>query len=961
MSRGVDYRAQPILLLLYFLSGAAALIYEIAWMRKLSLMLGGTVFAITLITASFMLGLALGSRLIGKMADAAERPAMLFAFLAAGIGVFGLCSPLTFQGLSVINTAIFSAIDCTGFARSGLQFTQASIALIVPTLLMGATFPVMAKAFTAGSSHRQRDIGMLCFMNTIGGALGCFVAGFYLVRHLGVNATIFCAAVTDLLVAGAAVIVGLKKPVMPQSIPQAAEKREQSIHSDNNAVPLYVIRLVLLVVGISGFCSLAYEVLWTKILTFFFLDSVYDFAIVLTAFLTGLAFGSVFFGAIAKNPRRSLLLLGLAQLGAGISAIAFIYLIQRLPFLAADLHSMPRLRALFGQDFLLHAMAMKFAYAFLIMLVPTFMLGSSLPLATGICAGRPRHFATDIGRMYMVNTLGAVAGSLTVCFALISLIGSRQSILMLAVLNCGAGLLILPLHYRRAASRIALAAGTALTVSLLVLALPPWDKIRMSASFFNPRTDIDTTIDLLFYKEDAHGVTSVMHARPLHQKFLVTNRNYVQNASLLGGSEDHRRLGHIPLFLHPNPSRVAVIGLGTGITLRGAASHELERLDCAEISGAVLSAAAIFKEENGDIINKGNISFIVNDGRNFLAETGTRYDVIIGDILFPMGAGAAYLFTTDYFTLVRKRLRPGGLACIWLPLSQFSTSDLRTIVASFNASFPHTTLWFGLLGESVPVLGCMGTEGPLRIDFSLLQKRLNDGRLVEELQQIGLADPLLFAGNYLMADREVRAFCTGAPFNTDDRPIIEFSSPLLAKEHRPQGAMNLLELMNHCGNMLACLDLSALPDTAVTQVKHNILLNGKVRKLLVAGIAAAMNSSMADAMRYYKEALTVLPGHVEASRLLSQTIPTYQLLYLSKGHASYDPLEALGFYRKIIESDPSTKPARTAYQKAGKILVITGQLPEAVALLDQGRKYFPKDSVLDDLLNRVKGKIGEVR
>ncbi|MBN1130484.1 MAG: fused MFS/spermidine synthase [Chitinispirillaceae bacterium] len=945
LKRVLEYRRS--LPVLYFLSGAAALVYEIAWMRKLSLILGGTVFAVSLITASFMLGLALGSRFIGKKADRAKRPVVMFAQLAAGIGVFGLFSPIAFSLLSSFSAFLFSHAGLTGFSRSALQFSLAGCALIVPTVLMGATFPVMAKAYAVNERRRQRDIGWLCFVNTLGGALGCFLAGFFLVRLLGVNTTIFCAAGTDLLIAAAAALIG--RTAVTKPVPGNREVPEDV----GGIFPDAIIMVALVTLGVSGFCSLAYQVLWTKLLTFFFLDSVYDFAIVLTAFLAGLALGSAVFGALAGNPRRSLLLFGLAELGAGIAAIAFLYLIQRLPYLAADLYSMPRLRQVFGEHFFLPVMTIKFGYAFLIMLVPTFLLGGALPLVTGICAGRPHRFAADIGRMYMMNTLGAVAGSLTVCFALLSLFGSRLSILALALLNSAAGLVILLLRYRGAAARVALSIGSAALVSLLILALPPWDKIRMSASFFDPGADVENTIDLLFYKEDAYGVTSVMRSRPLAQKFLVTNRNYVQNASILGGSEDHRRLGHIPLFLHPDPSRVAVIGLATGITLSGAARHDLERLDCAEISGAVLSAAELFSQENGDILNHPKITFTVNDGRNFLAETRARYDVIIGDILFPMGAGAAYLFTTDYFSLMRKRLRPGGLACVWLPLNQFSRNDLRTVVASFYSVFPHTALWLGLVGESVPVLGCVGTGTPLRIDFASLHKRLSDRLLHDDLTQIGLDNPVGFTAGFIMADEEVRTFSEGMPLNTDDRPIIEFSSPLQGREHRPQGAINLVDLINHGGSILPRLELATLPDSTVTRLKQEIPRNTRVHRLMVAGLAAAMNDRTRDALGRYREALALLPGHAETREHLSRTVLRYQMHCLSKGHSSYDPLEALGLYRDIIDTDPSTEIARIAFEKVGKILMLANRPNEALRMLDKGLGHFKSDTVLIGLRKRV--------
>ena len=190
--------------------------------------------------------------------------------------------------------------------------------------------------------------------------------------------------------------------------------------------------------------------------------------------------------------------------------------------------------------------------------------------------------------------------------------------------------------------------GVTAAAGILVIAgIPEWDRFEMSTSFLAPGQNVEGYVDIRFYQEDAYGITSVVDFLPYEQTYLTTNRLYCQNTSDMNGSEDHRRLGYIPLLLHPQPKKVLVEGLGAGITLRGVQEYGGLEIDCVEISGAVAEAAACFREENGGVLESPDVTLRIDDARNYLAAADKKYDVIIADIFFPMSSGSGSMFSRE--------------------------------------------------------------------------------------------------------------------------------------------------------------------------------------------------------------------------------------------------------------------------------------------------------------------------
>jgi spermidine synthase len=796
---------KAIFLCAIFLSGVSSIIYQLAWVRYLHLVFGNSVYAIAIVLSCFMLGLALGSKFIGKIADRHQDSTRIFISLEIWIGVYGMLSPFIYVWISQGYMGIVQWMEAGYEVKMAVRVAAALLFLVIPTFLMGGTFPVAVKSFSRYLNNIGKDVGIIYSVNTLGAAMGAFGTGFFLLQLAGLRNSIWIAAALNGVVALLIAVArhrmnGRTIAVIGTSVDQG-QRRNVVVPDSKPGQSKSFQAIIGFAFALSGFASLSYEVFWTRILSYFFRDTIYDFALVLTAFLTGILLGSLLCARWLHKVRRTVSVFGYLQVLIGIFSLVSLYVIGNLPYIAGHLQTMTSLYAKYGDHYWTAAVYIKFGYAFMIMLIPTTLFGATYPLIGKILIHDLRQLGDRIGLFNSLNTIGAAFGSLLSGFLFLSLFGLQNSIIVMALLNCGIGLALLwydSPDRRRAAWRACL--PVVLTVCLVLQAIPGWDKLRMTVSFLAPNQNLEGVVRQLYYKEDASGLTSVVEVIPIQQKFMTTNRLYAQNSSDSGGMEDHRRLGHIPMLLHPDPESVLVVGLGAGITLRGVGEHPVQDIDCVEISNHVKEAARWFANENNHILDDSRVRVHIDDGRNFIRTSNEKYDVIIGDIYFPMSSGSSNMFSTNYFREVREHLQPEGLFAQWLPMHQLSLSDMQIIIKSFKQEFANTTLWFGLIGDSVPVIGMVGTLEPLTVDWSSLEERIrtlnSDGRL----EEIGLADSSSLLSLFVLGGSSLDQFVRGQPVNTDDRPIIEFTAPRIYMNSRQVGLENMAEFSKRVEN-----------------------------------------------------------------------------------------------------------------------------------------------------------------
>jgi spermidine synthase len=773
-----------VLYLLFFLSGAAALVYEVSWVRSLSLVFGGSHLAVTTVLAVFMGGLALGSRLLGERADAARRPLRLYGALEIGIGLFAL----VFLGLARVYPAIYVPLARVAEENrlwlSAVRAVFAVAAMIVPTTLMGGTLPVISRFAARHADSLGRHLPFLYGLNTLGAAAGALAAGFLLLKTLGVTATILAAVAANLTVGLAAVALPERAFGEAERPPPREQRRQGAGLEDAEPVGAASFRLVLWGVGVSGFCALGYEVLWTRMLSLVVGTSVYSFTIILVAFLAGIALGSAALGlAQRRRPWRAGRAIGgfaAVQVAIGLCALAVTILMRDLPS-----HAMSLQRFLAGGaagEFGARQGA-SFGVAFAYVLVPAFFMGVAFPLAGTIQAAHARSVGGAVGAVLTYNTVGAILGSAVSGFALIYVFGIERSLQMLAVLNGAVGLAVAASLSRR---KLAIVAAGAAAAGLLVAlgAAPGWGRswdLRYFAIFRNnqrgvfdtpeQRRDALENTDVLYYFEGVNETISVVRPKGSMQAFIVNGRPEATTSSM--DMQCQRTLGHLPMLLHPGPRRVFVLGTGTGMTLGATSIHPgVERIVLAEIEPGALGAARTFGEYNHRVLDDPRLHVVFNDGRNYLATTRERFDVVTADPIHPWSGGAAYLYTREYFRSVADHLLPGGIATQWLPIYELTVKDVRTVVRTFAESFQHVMIWLTHYDAEI-----VGSNSPIVIDEADLARRIGQAAIAKDLAEVQMSSAEDFLAYFVAGTEGARAFARGGVVNTDDNLFLEFSAP----------------------------------------------------------------------------------------------------------------------------------------------------------------------------------------
>ncbi|MFA5809794.1 MAG: fused MFS/spermidine synthase, partial [Thermoleophilia bacterium] len=610
-----------LIYLLFFLSGAAALIYEVVWFRSISLIFGASHLAVATVLFVFMGGLALGSHLLGKRVEQHAKPLRLYGFLEVGIAVFAVLFVLLMKLYPYVYVPLARLGANNTLYISSLRIVLAVVCMVVPTTLMGRTLPVLSRLVSSGPERLGARLSFLYSFNTIGAVAGTLAAGFLLLPYMGVNVTLAIAIGINLAIGLSS--IALQDTVSSHLAREAAHPRGEkgvagkpetfAAAGPTSPIPY---RFVLWGIGISGFCALGYEVLWTRVLSMVIGTTVYGFTIMLAAFLSGIASGSGACGLFLKIGRgreggsRFFAGFGLVQFLIGVTALLVTYTLRDLPAEAIRIQNL-----ILGTDISEFEVRLvtNFLVAFCYMFLPAFFMGVAFPLAGTIHAEFRNTAGSSVGEVLTWNTIGAILGASLSGFVLIYLFGIERSLQILVALNMGTGLLIAASTAERP---LVIWGAAAVTVAvLLALAINPdrwksWDTKYFAIYRNNQRDAFDTpgkfkdameNTDVLFFREGINETISVIKVKGASQALLVNGK--VVASSMKQDIQCQMALGHLPVLLHGNPRRVWVLGLGTGMTLGAVSVHpEVERVTLAEIEPNVLPAARTFSRFNHDVL-----------------------------------------------------------------------------------------------------------------------------------------------------------------------------------------------------------------------------------------------------------------------------------------------------------------------------------------------------------------------
>jgi spermidine synthase len=1006
----IDWHVVPWLFLLaYTCSGMAGLVYEVSWTRLLTLYIGHSTAAAAAVVAAFLGGLALGAAAGGSVASRWTRQRALrsYIWLELGVAAAALALPFEVRALAPLLSWAYGS-DGSGLVFPTVRLATCLAIVLLPAAALGATFPMAIRWFASDTGRAAPLSGALYALNTAGAAAGALLAGFVLIPSIGISGTTLVGVAGSVVAAISVWLVQRATPIEPSgplpkdespTSPRRAKHRgTRTVQERSTGTPaLHTPWLAATVLGLSGFASLVHEIAWTRILALVLGPTTYAFAAALAAVIAGVALGSAAGSWIAaRTPQPASWLSTMLALGAVATSYTYSLAGQRFPSLVAA--------QMAGQDDPFAQLLRQGLLLTAAFIIPTAAcLGAAFPLALALSASRGEDVTRRFGVVYAVNTIGAVSGSLAAGFLLIPRLGLQLTLQVVSGCLIGAALIVL-VGATRAWSRRApglVAAGAAV---VLLVASPPWDRELLAsgpymyAPFVPPELDLDTQLkagSLLYYREGASATVSVK--RLTGTTTLAVDGKV--DASNRGDMLTQKLIAHLPLLVHDQPAQVAIIGLGSGVTAGAALTHPVSRVDVMEISPEVVEASSFFAAENREALEDPRLRLIVGDGRSHLQLSRDRYDVIVSEPSNPWIAGVAALFTREFFEAARARLAPGGVLCQWANAYNISEADLRAIVGTFHAVFPHGTVWL-VGGDDVLLLA---SDGPLDERLGRIAEHWKRPGVAEDLASVSVLDAFSIWSLFVGGPDDLGRYAAGADVLTDDTMRLEFSTP---RELHNQGAGgNVATLMalaekavvpgsirraratagvagwRHRGQMMVGADVhQRAQDDFLAALQHDVTdadsLDGFVRTAVVLGRAA-------DALAGLKELADAQPASarsalvfVALSKLQAASGAKDEALASARRAAEVARSDAAGLEQLAsLHADagdtvrldqavdgltyvaPDSAPA-LYYGAVAQFL--HGNLPQAMALAERGIGLHPRYAPLYDLAGAIYTKLGQV-
>lgn len=731
-----------MLLGLFSIGGLSSLVLEVVWTRCLALVLGSTQTAISVSLSVFMIGLGLGAWMAGRAARSLRDPLRAYALVELTLGVSALiATSVVFPSARLVDVLSMTAHSPALFAAARLFVVV--LLLLLPCTAMGATLPLLVEFI---SRQRGRDgasrgfvrvVSALYAVNTIGAAIGALLTDFVLIPSIGTRATALTACACDL-------IVGLVVLVVARSPGDSAPSRGTSVAlADQVASPLpWGLALFA-----CGFCGMALEVSWTRVMVFFNGSDVYAFSTVVATYLLGLVLGSALVSAAPRWFGRDTTAAGWLLLALVCTAACAL--------VAPDLVN--GLRGVVLPSSGLSFNVVRVLSNLAVMLPSTVLLGALFPLLSDRWQAAASSDGEAVGRAYALNVAGSVLGSAITGFLLLPWLGLQGTVLLICALLSLTALL-------QGGSVLRVVASLQLLAIIGLATLLPRDFLVVRL--------FGQHCDLRFHAEDAQATVALVRERSNDDRVEV-DKLLFDGFSMMTDAYLARRYASmfaiVPLLTHRGPSpNVLVVCLGLGSTLEAAVSSpDTLRVDCVDLSPSVYEVNRL-RPQMAPVLSSSKLAMHFDDGRSFLAYTPNRYDIIAAEPPPPIHAGVVNLYTREYFALCRDRLKPDGIVAHWLPIQQLSAFEARTVMRAFHEVFPYAYVWHGAGAN----LCLVGATTPLDLRLESIEARLSrqpSSRLW------GLDDAGVVLAQMLLGPAEVAAYVADTPPLTDDRPYIEYS------------------------------------------------------------------------------------------------------------------------------------------------------------------------------------------
>jgi spermidine synthase len=756
----VNKKRMHLVIGLFFLSGCLALVYEILWLKELKLLFGSTIQAASVTVAAFFLGLSVGSFFWGRRAPRIANLLRAYGLMELGIGLTAGLYFFMLWGYQSTYNLIFQFAGELPLLLVLTKLTLAMTMLFLPAFFMGGTLPVLGQFFIRHPNKLAEKGTFLYAVNTAGAVLGVWLAGFILPPVLGYIRSYLIAMATSVLVGIIAIKLGKDES-------SAYDARVSSANGPTPQIPDTSIRSDVLygLAFVSGFLALSMQILWTRMFSQVLQNTVYSFSMILAVFLSAMTLGAVLANRLSRRKisptQTTVTLLAASGLTCGLT-----------PWLFTRVTEGTKGLVFFGSaPWHLYLMAVLGA-AILIILIPGITLGSVFPYLLKAAESPGAVPGRIIGHLLAVNTVGAILGSLTAGFIFLSQFGLWKSIKLvsLAYLMAGLAAILASNGEYRKSKKLTFA-----LVSILMLCL------LLPADFPLVYVSPDKNDKVLGVFEGPATITSVVqHKTEQNKDYLrmYINNKYSPGGTLPSAMDVQMAQSRIPLMLHANPKSLFYLGLGTGITAGSALASNVEKVTVCELVPEVVEASRkFFADYCFGLYEDKRARVLIEDGRNYLLGRKDKYDIIIADLFLPWKAGIGNLYTLEHFKNVKSRLKPDGLFVQWLAMYQLSENEFYSIVRTVLEVFDQVTLWRSSYSTTRPTLGLICSNNNAPLDASVML----DNHKRDTLKKVALPpERLLFWSltKYCGNLTKNRALFMNQPINTDDRPVIEFNSPI---------------------------------------------------------------------------------------------------------------------------------------------------------------------------------------
>jgi len=705
------------LYMLFSISGALGLLYQVIWARMLVLIFGNTTYSTTTVLSVFMGGLALGSSFFGWLSDKKTNNLQLWGILEFFIGLSALLVVVIFPYVNIFYTG-----------STFMRFIISALLILPPTFFMGGTLPVLIRHLNR--NNLAATVSKLYFVNTLGAFIGTLITAFILLEILGMGLTVLFAAWANISLGLMSFTIKLKN--------NKSQILNKTIKKKTNYSKTTII-FIMLSFFMSGAISLSYEIVWTRLLISSLGTYVYAFAIILATILLGIATGAIITPALTSKTNKYALMFGIIQMGIGLLAVI------SLLILGLNLNMSTPIKLIS------------------VLLPASVLMGMSFPVVSALFENSQK-LGTQVGLAYSLNTAGSIVGPIITGFFLIGFIGTSHTLLLLSILNLTVGGLLIASENKKFAP---LGLLVIIPISAIIITAKNTPQLYLEKSIKEKISYYESQgWNWKIMEDEAASILAFAGDKSPSDKGLIIDG--VQTTTL---TIQTKLLAHLPLFLHKNPENMLIIAFGMGTTYRSALVHDIY-VDAVELVPSVPKTFAMFYKDGSEVLNNPKGKIIINDGRNYISLTDKKYDIIAIDPPPPINAaGTTVLYSQEFYEDARKILNPGGIVAAWFWYGA-SEDDFKMLFASMRNVFPHILVAVSPDGRGVFFFG---SEDEIIIDKKVFNERYQ-GWVYQDVNEWSntpyrVGDLMeLFVGDEKTIDR----FVNNAMPLTDDHPKTEY-------------------------------------------------------------------------------------------------------------------------------------------------------------------------------------------